>query len=122
MPYSIEWEKLGVRWIYTGVVNGQDVLQSNRDVYGDARFDKMRYQLADFLKAESFNFTEMDVKQIAYMDKAAATTNPFVKVAIAADHEVAKELTNLYAKYAEDSPWETRIFETIEEAKKWIGF
>ena len=48
MPYRIEWKDRGVRWIYTGVVTGQEALDSNYEIYSDERFDELKYELVDF--------------------------------------------------------------------------
>lgn len=121
MPYSTEWTDKGVQWIYTGIVTGTDMLRSNIEVYGDERFDDMRYQLVNFLNAESFDMTTEEVKEIAYRDKVAARSNPRVNVAVVATNDVIQALTRLYAEYSGSSPWKTELFETVEEAKKWLG-
>ena len=57
------------------------------------------------------------VEFIAAKDNAAATTNPYLKVALVDKTEEVKELALLYAK---DSPWETRVFKDLEDARIWI--
>ena len=121
MPYTTIWKDKGVCWTFHGTVTGKEILQCDLDIYGDERFDCLRYQIADFSGAEGFELNEFEVKKIAYLDKAAAATNPEIKVAIVAPQDFIREMSNLYAKYADDSPWETRIFDTVDQAKQWLG-
>ena len=55
MSYETIWEEKGIYWKYKGILTGDDLLQSNVAIYGDARFDKLRYQLIDMLDVETFD-------------------------------------------------------------------
>ena len=120
MPYSTEWKKKGVHWTFTGIVTGREILQVNLDAYGDKRFDDLRYQLVDFSEASSFDVTETEVKVIAFEDMAAARSNPRIKVALVAPQGIIRKLSEFYARQTDPSPWETKIFDTVKEAKQWL--
>ena len=121
MPYSVEWKERGAHWKFTGIVTGQEILQADLDLYGDERFDNLSYALFDFSGGTSFALTEKEMKEIAYLDMASTPTNPNIKLAIVASHDVMKKMSGLYAEYMELSPWETKIFDTVEEAKQWLN-
>ncbi|MCG8527086.1 MAG: hypothetical protein MI748_11935 [Opitutales bacterium] len=121
MPYQIQWEKKGVRWKFFGKVTSKETLASNMEIYGNSKFDGIRYQIADFSDVTDFEFSSEDMKKIAYFDQAASKSNPRVKVALIAPTPKSKELLTQYAEYsgASASPWETRIFDSIREAEAW---
>jgi hypothetical protein len=121
IPYSTEWKNKGLRITFTGIVIGGELVQLARGVYGDRRFDELRYHVMDFSQVESFDMTERETKNIAYMDMAAARSNPDTSVAIVAHQDIGRKLAQLYASYSEPSPWEIRIFDTLQEAEQWLS-
>jgi len=121
MPYQLVWEKKGIVWKFSGIVTSKEAVDSNMDIYGDARFDDLLYQIADFSQATEVNFTEHDMKKIAFLDQAASRSNPRIKVALVAPAPETRRLLDVYATYASKTPWETSIFDSIEEARQWIS-
>ena len=121
MPYSSEWKETVSYQTFTGIVTGRDILLADMDLYRDKRFDQLRYALFDFSGATSIDVSKKEMKEIAYVDRAAAISNPKITVVVITDnHDLMRELTNLYAEYIEPSPWETVIFDTIEETKEYV--
>lgn len=121
MPYLISWQKHGVIWRYSGVLTGEDLLQSNFDIFGDERFDDIRYQIVNLTAVDHIEVTEKHMRKVAHLDMAAARTNPRVKVAVVSNSEAATQLNVYYDKYCDEkSPWETQVFSTIDEAEAWI--
>ena len=121
MPYHIEWRNRGVYWSYTGVVTGEDILQSNFDIYGDERFDNLRYQIVNLLEAEKIEVSERHMQKIACLDTAAAQTNKKVFVAIIAREAEARNLQKLYAKHARGESWPSRLFGSVKDAESWVA-
>lgn len=121
MPYKITWQEHGVVWHYSGVLTGNELLQSNLDIFGDERFDDIRYQIVNLAGADKIEVTEGHMRKIAYLDMAAARTNPRVKVAVVSDNDAATQLSVHYDKFCDaKSPWESRVFSSIEEAEAWV--
>ena len=121
MPYSTEWKEKEFQATFTGIVTSQEILKMVFGFYGDERFDRIKYNLVDFTGADSLKTNEKEIKEIAYLDMAAARSNPNIKVAIAAGHDFIKEMSQLYAEYSDESPWQVKIFNTLEEARQWLG-
>lgn len=121
MAYATEWEKHGVLWRYWGIVTGNELIKSNLDIYGDERFDAMKYQIVDLSKVSTFNVTRDEMLKVAAYDRAAALSNPRVRVAVITDLTAIKSLTRLYDAENIKSPWETEIFTDIEDARIWAG-
>jgi hypothetical protein len=65
MAYTMEWEGRGVCWTFNGALTGRELLRSNLEIYGDERFDNMRYQIVDLTQIDSMNVSAEDMKKIA---------------------------------------------------------
>ena len=71
MPHKTQWEEHGVHWIYYGTVTDQDAIKASREIYGDPRFDDLKYAIVDFLGTESISLTKKQAMDIAANDRAA---------------------------------------------------
>jgi hypothetical protein len=120
MAYELFWEERGVLWKFAGKVSSQEALKSNLDIYGDARFDSLRYEIADFSDVVDFEMNELDIKKVAFFDKAASKSNARIKVALVAPTPIAKALLEQYAVHSDPSPWEVCLFEKLDEARAWL--
>ena len=119
MPYTIAWEPKGVCWEYSGNVTGDEIVEASTSIYGDPRFDDLRYKLVNFIGADAIDMNEKQVDIVSSQHKAAAISNPHIKTAI-----VSKTVTENIKKFVfnlNDSPWPVKVFDDIEEANKWLG-
>ena len=121
MPYESIWEEKGIHWKYSGTLTGDELLQSNMDIYGDPRFDSLRYQIVDLLGVESFGVSTESMEEVTLMDIGASTTNPRLVVAVVATDAQGQRLNELYDTVSGGAAWETEVFESVEEARVWIG-
>ena len=120
MPYKLDWEHDGVYWKYYGNVSGKEIIEASTAIYGDQRFDTLKYKLVDFLDAETIKIDKDEVALIAYQHLAAERSNPYVKNAIVikpSDSEIASS----FAAFFSDSCWEVQIFQNLDEANNWLG-
>ena len=121
MPYETIWEDKGIYWKYQGILTGDELLKSNVNIYGDARFDKLRYQIVDMLNVESFDIITQKMEELTVMDMAASRSNSTIVVAIVSTRIQAKRLVDIYKNTSgSGAPWETEIFESVEDARVWI--
>lgn len=121
MPYATTWEDSGVLWTFHGQVTGDEILRANQEIYRDARFRRMTYQVVDLTAVDRFDVTEDDMAMIAVHDRAAARSLPNVRVAIAAADEIIKDLSAFYDAVMVGSPWQQRIFDSVREAREWLA-
>lgn len=120
MSYSTTWEESGVVWTFRGRVTGDEILKANREIYGDPRFDRLQYQIVDLTAVESFDVTEEEMAVIAAHDRAAARSRPHVRIAVAAEDEMIKDLSAFYDAAMVGSPWHQQIFDSMREAREWV--
>ncbi|MCW8900089.1 MAG: hypothetical protein OQK75_13045 [Gammaproteobacteria bacterium] len=120
MAYTLEWETKGVYWEYSGTISGKEIIEASTKIYGDPRFDSLRYKLVDFSAAEEVLISEDEIKLITFQHAAASKSNARIKNAIVLTKD--DERGKLYAGYlVKSSPWEVRIFDHLEEANNWVG-
>lgn len=121
MPYVTTWEESGVLWTFRGQVTGDEILRANQEIYRDPRFQRLTYQIVDLTGVERFDVTEDDMAMIAVNDRIASRSKPGVRVAIAADDEIIKDLSAFYDAVMVGSPWRQRIFDSMSEAREWLA-
>ncbi len=122
MPYTTTWQAQGIVWTYSGILTGEELLNSNLEIFGDERFDDLRYQIVNLTSVEEVKVTENHMRKIAYLDMAASYTNPRIKVAVVTTDLEGQFLSNTYDKYTDGkSPWVTEVFATMEEAMEWVN-
>ena len=119
MPHTLDWEKRGAYWKYSGDVSGEEVMSACASIYGDPRFDSLDYKIVDFLGVNSLEMNEAQLLKIAFQDKAAELTNPRIQSAIVMT--VGVELGEKFASYFGDSAWDVEVFSDIESARQWIA-
>ncbi len=122
MPYEINWEPSGVVFRFSGVVLDEDVMAANEEVYSSPQLPAMKYQIVDFSMIEKLDVSYELVRRVAELDRAAAETNPHVRVAIITSAPFVRGMSNVYAKSheAKGGTWTTQIFEREEDARGWV--
>jgi len=119
MPYKLYWEHDGVYWKYFGNVTGKEIIDASTSVYGDQRFDTLKYKLVDFLDAGTIEMNDDEVALIAYQHRSNERSNPYLKNAIVTQL-AGIEQANKFASFFSDSYWEVRVFQNLDEANSWI--
>jgi hypothetical protein len=117
MPCKVTWKDNGLLWELSGNISAEEFHRINLDHQGDARWDELRYLIADFRNVISIDFPEEELILIQAMDKAAAKSNPYLKIASIANTDETRKFAEFYGT---DTPWEYKVFETFEEARSWL--
>ncbi len=120
MPYSISWKPDGIIWTFHHILTNDDVIQANLDIYGDPRFDDLRYQIVDISDVRQFHVTNEVFDEAAAMDEAAALSNPNLVVAVVATSEEAVNVAETYEAAMNSSRWKVRTFCSMKEAEQWV--
>lgn len=118
--------KFQYKWIdcnfivsFLGDIGFKDIVEANNIIFGDIRFDQMKYQIFDYSQINSVDLKVDIAEVISRLDLAAKVWNNKVKVAtVTPDPDLKKLIANYNEKMA-DSPWLTKTFDTLEEAMQW---
>lgn len=120
MPFEIKWNRDFVLFDYFGKVTSRELVKSNELVYGDSRFDSLRWELVHFDRAENVKIVERDIRLIAYMDQAAFRSNPNITVAFIGKTSVLDDVEKLYRISGSAPTWPQIHFESYDEAIAYI--
>ena len=118
MAYELLWEVNGVFWKYSDKVTGSEIVEASTSIYGDERFDTLKYKLVDFLDVESIEIDKKELSLIAFQHLAAERSNPYIKNAILlkSNHKMAHDFASFFSK----SSWEVKIFTDRDKANIWV--
>ena len=72
MPYTIQLEEKGIRWVFSGEVNDQDILSCYTDFFNKELYRDFHYGIVDYLAVTQYNVSSDTVIKIAQMDEAAS--------------------------------------------------
>lgn len=118
MTYQIHWEPTGVYRRYSGHTSFEELVESVLAIENDPRFDEIRYVINDFLASEQISFTQEGISELSAVDGAAECSNPNIRIAIVADRPETRAAGEAYIA-AGLNTYETRIFNTLAEARSW---
>lgn len=119
MTHKLNWESDGIYWEYYGKVSGKEIVEASTAIYGDERFDTLKYKLVNFLGVESIEMDEEEVALIAHQHRAAERSNPYLKNAIVI--KPGNKLADMFAAFFTDSSWDVQVFQDLDEANHWLG-
>lgn len=120
MSYENIWEGHGVYRKYVGTMTGKEIIQAVQEVEGDHRFDSIRYVINDYLDVSGADVSDREVKIIAAIDRAAALTNPDIKVAMVTNSKKIFDMATMYCEMP-DVPYPSRTFTELDEARDWVA-
>ena len=117
-----EWFDRCIHWQFYGEVSLDQLIETYGQLYGHESFDSTRAQIRNFRDVSVSAPSVEDVQTIAAFDRAAALSNPIMKVAVVTpDCAEHKMLAELYSAELYESPWDVKVFDCLEQAKRWIG-
>ncbi len=118
MPCKVSWENNELIWEFSGDISTEEFHEINSGPYGDPKWDNLKCLIADFKNVKSLDLPELEVQLIQAMDRAASMSNAHLKIATITNSKSIKKIAEFYGS---DSPWECGIFETVEQARSWLG-
>ena len=121
MAYEVTWEGEGLYLKFYGTITAQEVNAVNNEMYGDPRFDGIKYQIWDSTDALKFELTERDADVAAATDASTVSYKPVCRCALVATDTEMRRLIERYIEKSleKGSSWEFKLFERIEDARKW---
>ena len=122
MPYENIWEHRGVLRTYHGDIISGEILNSNASIQSDPRFSDIRYILNDFSKIRSCEASIEDINAIAAIDYGSSQARHIPsKIAIVASNESLLKWIQIYFEKMKNSPYIFKLFDTTEEAYRWVA-
>ena len=115
----MSWTENDVIITFEGEVDFHEITAVDDKLYEDPRFDKQRYQVWDFREVNTFKITPIEARVIGVLDKNSSVWNNNIKLAAVSTDKHIIEMTLEYRKQLEDTNWQVRIFDNMQEAQKW---
>ena len=122
MSFKIEWKGSNVIISFTKNFIYKDSYEANNLIYGDSRFDTMKYQISDCSKIEKVEFTEEEIKIITTLEKSSSIWNNKMKMAVVTSDTVCLNfILDPYIEGMKDTNWKFKTFKNSIEAEKWCS-
>ena len=124
MGYQINFENQGrgVVLQFTGAVTGAEIIEAASRMYRADEHNLLRYQVVDLTTAASLDISEDQLRQIALLDKQAASKNPQQIIALVGNEAIFAGSDRRYAVYAEVwAGFETEFFSSLDEVRDWLA-
>lgn len=120
MACEIFWETEGVIFRHYGTVTNEEVQQMNNIMYGDPRFDKIRYQISDYTQVTENLISRKEAKVIGKIDRASSHWNRKVMyIGVVTTDPQFIPIVEAYFDEFTGTPWVGKIFATLGEAVEW---
>jgi hypothetical protein len=119
MPHKSFWERHGLHQKFFGVITSPAFKQSVFEIYGDSRFDSLRYVITDFLDVQRFDVDLETVVDVHTANIGARVSNPDILVAIVTTDPKIVSFGQL-ASNQDMKSYPTEIFSTLDDARHWI--
>jgi hypothetical protein len=120
MPYTLIWEPDGIYKKFTGVVTGAELLRSVNEVAYDMRFAKARYEVSDYLSANSTDFSQDALNEVRAVRIGSFQSNPRIKVAIVTlNPEIQQRIHSTIATRL--TLHQTKVFSELADANEWVS-
>ena len=124
MPHRIIWESKQSVWTkFSGIVTYVETLNATNALYNNPRCDDVLHAYWDFTEIDGFVVDESEVEEMAFVDNAASLYLRPMKAAFILSDPDLVALAEQYIAQMRDlgSPWENRIFPSMEDARDWMA-
>ncbi|MBC35382.1 MAG: hypothetical protein CL663_05000 [Bacteroidetes bacterium] len=121
MSYQISWESDCVTINWEGKISLEENIEANGVIYGDKRFDQIKYQVSNLLNANLSEMLIKNIKVVGELDKQSAIWNKRLQVVHIATDSHTLKLIDYWEQLMHGSGWSFKTFSTINEAEKWVN-
>ena len=122
MPITHQWlSKKLLHTYYTGIVTGREMLNAAIEVSSDPRFENIRMIIGDWSDISNAEISIDEVKELAAYVAAVVESFPrILNATVVANYESGLARAAYYDDLAKKSPWQTKTFSNISDAKHWF--
>jgi len=121
MPYKNTWEQNGLLRKFTGVISGEEILESNFALHEDPRFSDIKYIINDFSEIAGHSIEEAHTKIYAYTDEIISNSKRRLKIALVVSQSEYIPIAESYRELMDGKLFECEIVNVIDDARLWIG-
>jgi hypothetical protein len=113
------WMENDICFEFSGDLNLSTVMQMQSIVFSSSKFDSMNYQILNFMKIDSAQFSKMDALIISALTKNAIRWNKNMKVAFVTQNAEIIKICKFIKRELKNTEWEFKIFRDMSIAQSW---
>lgn len=120
MSYRIQYQDQIVKVQFSGRVSTEELLELDKEIFANWDKEDCLGHLYNYLDVEGTNFTEVDMRRIALLDKNESFVVGPLKIAIVVTDENVAQYSRLYVEGLAGSEWTAQMFADEEAAVAFI--
>jgi len=120
MSYINTWESEGLYRKFVGEISGDEILESNYELQADPNFQEIKYIINDFTEVTGHSIETAHTKAYATSDDIISNTKGKLKIALVVIQPSLMALANSYLEEMRGKLFECEMFQSIEDARKWV--
>lgn len=121
MSYVINYEPAGACVHFSGKCTYKDILEATIKLWEGPQFDKMHYEIFDYLDVTEIVVSEYDVVELAVRDHVASKITRRNKIAAVAILPAIIDMSVTYRKTLEKSDIDFLVTDSLADACKWAA-
>ncbi|WP_262693267.1 hypothetical protein [Kordiimonas aquimaris] len=121
MAYIIEYEPNGVYVRFSGNCSFAEVLQATHDFWQMPAFERMDYEIFDYLAVTELEISEYDAIEMAVRDEVASKITRRSKIVVIATLPAIIEQTEIYQHTMKDRSIDVLVTDNLVHAREWIN-
>ncbi|MGJ8591831.1 MAG: hypothetical protein ACSHXF_04750 [Aquaticitalea sp.] len=121
MSYKIDWIRNDVIVTFKGTVSLEELREADGKIYGNSKFDDLKYGIYDFTDTDVLEMTYEDIKFNAAVGKSASIWKPYVKLALVSQDDDITNLIMTFINLMKDYSWDLNYFSELDGALSWVG-
>jgi len=119
--FSIEWFPHHLEAKVVEAFSGDVMKQLMATAYGDARIETIRAMLVDMSECPSYELEPSDTHISFAYQRSATSYTRITRSAMVTTNEQQIQDVQKFAALMAPQGRDVRVFETVEEARKWLG-
>lgn len=121
MPHTIIWENKGLYRKFTGIISGEEILESNFELHAHSDFENIKYVINDFIDITEHAIESSHTRAYATSDDVISDRVGKVKIALVVIQDDQIALAENYRELMKDKVFDCEIFQTVDEARSWTS-
>lgn len=121
MAYVIKYESNGVYVNFSGKCSFAEILQATHNFWRAPAFERMDYEIFDYLAVTELEISEYDVVEMAVRDEVASKITRRSKIAVIATLPAIIEQTEIYQRTMKDRSIDVLVTDKLANAREWIN-
>ncbi len=121
--FSVAWEESGCVFSVKGRIESADMRRLALREFVDERFANAEYMIVDLLEADYSRISQREISMVIGHTFDTSSENPGMKLALVATDPHVVRMCEYYLSIMSkmDMRWESRMFGTMADARRWVG-